>query len=170
MLISNLSCFNVIYILSVSFQVAGSLLLLSYSLSAKRKLVIRRFAGKGLLTRRGDVVEYNQDAYKKEYFLAYLNKISFGLIAGGYLMNVFGSAENICKTLAFVGILLFTPLIMFLSIRVASFLVSHLKADDKITNKDLKDFGIKPDMDFATSEDIDQIFENAMNAVNNEPK
>lgn len=167
MLISGLSCFNVIYILSVSFQIAGALLLFFYSISAKRESVIRRFVGKGLLTRQGDVVEYNQDAYKKEYFLAYLNKISFALIAGGYLTNVFGSIENMCKALALVGVLLFTPLVMFLSIRVASFLVSHLKANDKITNKDLKDFDIKPDVDFITSEEIDQILENAKNAVDN---
>ncbi|WP_295054787.1 hypothetical protein [uncultured Fibrobacter sp.] len=165
MSISNLSIFNVIYIFSASFQIAGALLLLLYSVSTKRELVIRRFVGKGLLTRKGDVVEYDQEAYKNEYHMAYLNKLSFLHIAVGYLINIFGCIEGVNKGLVVVGILLSTILVMFLSVKGTSFLVNHLKACDKITNNDLKDFGIKPDMEFMTSEDIDLLWENAKNEV-----
>ena len=164
MSINSLSTANIIYILSISFQITGALLLLFYSTSAKREAIIRRFVGKGLLTREGDKVEYNQEAYKNEYVLAYLNKFSFGYIAGGYLLNVFINTENECKWLVVICILLLTPLIMFFSLKGISFLVSYLKRNDKITNEDLKAFDIKPDMDLMTSEDVDQLLENAWNA------
>ena len=143
-------------------------MLLLYSVSTKRELVIRRFVGKGLLTRDGDKVEYNQEAYKNEYHMAYLNKFSFLLIAVGYLINIFGRIEGINKVLVLIGILLSTSLIMFLSVKGTSFLVNHLKANDKITNNDLKDFGIKPDVEFMTSEDVDLLWKNAQDAVDNE--
>lgn len=165
---TSLSTDNIIYILSISFQIAGALLLLVYSTSAKRESIIRRFVGKGLLTRQGDKVEYNQDAYEKEYFLTYSNKLSFGYIAFGYLVNVFGNIENACKGIVFISILLCTVLIMVVSIKGLSFFVKHFKEKDKITNDDLKTFDIKPDMDLMTSENVDQLFENAWNATSND--
>lgn len=167
-LTTSLSTDNIIYILSISFQIAGALLLLVYSTSAKRESIIRRFVGKGFLTRQGDKVEYNQDAYEKEYFLTYSNKLSFGYIAGGYLLNVFGDTENACKWFVVICILLLTPLIMFFSLKGISFLVSYLKKNDKITNEDLKVFDIKPDMEYMTSEDVDQLLENAWNAASSD--
>ena len=100
--------------------------------------------------------------------MAYLNKFSFLLIAVGYLINIFGRIEGINKVLVLIGILLSTSLIMFLSVKGTSFLVNHLKANDKITNNDLKDFGIKPDVEFMTSEDVDLLWKNAQDAVDNE--
>lgn len=168
MSISNISVFNIIYILSISLQIAGALLLLFYSTSTKRGSIIRRFVGKGLLTRKGDILDYNQDAYRNEYILAYLNKLSFGYIAIGYLINVFGNTENVCKGLVVTSILFSSALIMFLSVKGTSFLINCLKANDKITNKDLNDFGIKPDVDFMTAEDIDQLWENACDDASQE--
>lgn len=170
MSISCLSIFNVIYIFSISFQIAGALLLLLYLVSTKRENVIRRFVGKGLLTRKGDMVEYNQDAYKNEYHIAYLNKLSFLLIAVGYLISIFGCIESVNKLLVLAGILLSTSLIMFLSVKGTSFLVNRLKSNDKITNKDLKDFDIKPDVDFITSEEIDLLWKNVKDTVDKEKK
>lgn len=165
MSITNLSTANIFYIISISLQIAGALLLLVYSTSAKRESIIRRFVGKGLLTRQGDKVEYNQEAYKNEYVRAYLNKFSFGYIAGGYLLNVFGDTENACKWLVVICILLLTPLIMFFSLKGISFLVSYLKRNDKITNEDLKAFDIKPDMEYMTSEESSQLWKNAKKKI-----
>ena len=164
----NLSSENILYIISISFQIAGALLLLSYSTFPKRETVIKRFIGKGLLTREGDIVKYNHDAYKNEYFPVYLNKLSFGYIAGGYLLNIFGNIENACKWLVFICVLFSSALIMLVSIKGSSFLVKLLKANDRITNDDLKKFNIKPDVEYMTSEETIQIWENAKRAALND--
>ena len=43
--------YTIIYILSISFQLAGALLLMIFALSTKREKIIQQFAGKGLIYR-----------------------------------------------------------------------------------------------------------------------
>ena len=171
MFVGQLSMSALAYIFSISLQIAGALLLLIYSISTKREAVIRRFVGKGLLAREGERLEYNEKAYKEEFCRAYLNKFSFGYIALGYLLGVWGNSGNICAWNLTVGIILIVFLVMFITIKVVYFLVGHSKTVNKrIENKDLLELGIKPDVDCVTSEEIDQLFEKDWDSVEDSQK
>ena len=87
---------NFFYIISVSFQIAGALLLVLFSISTKRDSVIRRFVGNGIITKDGDskILDYNENAYKEEYRRAFLNKYSFGCILLGYMLSIWGEIED----------------------------------------------------------------------------
>ena len=61
--------FYVIYVISISLQVAGVLLLVCYATSAKRENVIRRFFGKGIITNdsKTNEIVYDEEAFFQEY-------------------------------------------------------------------------------------------------------
>ena len=73
----------VIYILSISFQVAGALLLMVNALSTRRDRVIHRFASHSLIYRDNNTgeLEYDKEALKGAFKEAYLSKFAFAEIA-----------------------------------------------------------------------------------------
>ena len=105
-----------IYILAISLQVSGALLLLIKSISIKRKDLIIRFKGNGIIFKDNNIdeISYDKEAFQKLFENTLINRWSFGFIFSGYLIGVFGSIDNNwnkCKVIAFASILLLT--IMF---------------------------------------------------------
>ena len=86
--------------------------------------------------------------YKEEFKVACLNKISFGYIAVGYILNIWGDYGNVCKIAVAVAIILFSAAIVFVTY---CFVFLWLKCSKKINRKleddDLKRLGLKPDME-----------------------
>ena len=80
----------IVYIISISLQVAGALLLIAYSISTKRDDVIKKFSGKGFIHRDNNTneISYNEKAFFQEYKMAYIDKLSFIYILFGYLLGL----------------------------------------------------------------------------------
>lgn len=57
----------IVYIISISLQVAGALLLIAYGISTKRDDVIKRLFGNGIIHRDNDTneISYNEKAFFK---------------------------------------------------------------------------------------------------------
>ena len=130
-----------------------------FALSTKRKKVIQRFAGNGIIARDNDTNEilYNEKAFKDSFKDAYLNKCSFAFIALGYFTGVFG-AINYNKALVGVLIVLVTALIMGATYLIVNQIISHSKVINKrITNEELELAGVEPDIEDISSDEIDKI-------------
>lgn len=159
------------YLFSVSLQIAGALLLLIYSISTKREAVIRRFVGRGLLARQGEKLDYDENAYKEEFCRAYLNKFSFGYIAFGYLLGVVDKSSEVGVWELIIGIFLLAFFVMFFTIKGVNFFVEHSRnVNRKIENEDLLKLGVKPDIDYMTSDEVDQLWNDAWNSAKDSPK
>lgn len=149
-----------IYVISISLQVAGSLLLMMNSLSTNRKKVIQRFAGKGIISRDNNtkMIDYNKIAFKEIYKDAYLTKISFAFIAFGYFLSVFGSAEDINKMYLAVYIAIITIAIMLIAYWVVNLILKHSKKVNKdINNDELETIGIEPDFQNISNKEINKL-------------
>ena len=152
---------TIIYIISISLQLAGALLLMIFVLSTKREKVIQRFAGNGIIARDNNTNEilYNEKAFKDSFKNAYLNKCSFAFIALGYFMGVFG-AINYNTALVGILIVLCTGLIMGATYLIVNQIVSHSKViNKKITNEELSLAGVEPDIEDIPNDEIAKLFE-----------
>jgi len=149
-----------LYILSVSFQIAGALLLMLNVLSAKREKVIRRFAGKGLLYRDNNTntISYDQNALKDVFREAYLSKFSLAYIIMGYLFGVFSTIASEYKNIIAMAIVAATALLILLSYLVVYLILKFSKrVNQEISNEELISLGIEPDIENISNEEISRI-------------
>lgn len=152
----------VIYILAISLQVSGALLLLIKSISTKRKDLIIRFKGNGIIFKDNNTneISYDKEAFQKLYENTLINRWSFGFIFSGYLIGVFGSVVNNCnkcKVIAFASILLLT--IMFTVITKFYIEKYAKKHCFEITKEDIVEAKIEADMQNIPNNEIDDLFE-----------
>ena len=161
-----------IYIISISFQVAGALLLVVYFISTKRKAVIKKFAGNGTIHLDNNTQEltYNEKAFFDEYKMAYIQRLSFVYILAGYLSGVFGSlSESIrCRVIALVIIAILSLALMFFSNKGVELYVRNKNKAFKITNDELKELGIEPDSENIPNSQIDEMWGSASQNDQNE--
>lgn len=150
-----------IYILAISFQLAGALLLMVNVLSTRRDRVIRRFVGKGILYRDNNTneISYDEKALKDTFKEAYLSKFAFLFIAVGYVLGVFESPGNVCRELMAGIIVLVSVFIIAIShLIVCAILKFSKKVNRKLTNQELIALGIEPDIENISNEEIDKLF------------
>lgn len=149
----------IFYIISVSLQISGALLLMLFSLSTNRKKVIDRFINKNIVSRHGEKINYNKGELKSAFKNAYLSKFSFGFIALGYLVGVFGNIDNCSYLTVIIGIVALTLIFMGLAYLMTFLIVKYShEVNKKMTNDELKKYNIEPTQEFATNEDIDKLF------------
>lgn len=152
---------NFIYILSISFQVAGALLLMFFSISTKRESILNDFFGKGLSTREdnSDEVKYNHKVFIDYYIRAYLSKFSFLYIAIGYALGVFGSITNMKKIFIVFSIFVCTAILMWFAYFLARKIVLKSKtATQTVTYTELEKLGLNVDTEIISTETIESLF------------
>lgn len=157
---------NFFYIISVSFQIAGALLLVLFSISTKRDSVICRFVGNGIITKDGDskILDYNENAYKEEYRRAFLNKYSFGCILLGYMLSIWGEIEDGSRLEASIYIALLSLIMILMSIGVSSLWVNFSKkCNRRIESDDLKRLKIEPSMETMSQQEVNDIIQSLEN-------
>ena len=113
----------------------------------------RRFVSENKNT---NSIEYDEKTYKEEFKVAYLNKISFGYIAVGYIINVWGDCSSFCKIFIVMVIVICSVLVMFLTYK-GVLLWTHFskKVNMKISNEDLERLGICPDFTTVSFDEIE---------------
>lgn len=160
----------VLYIIAISFQLSGALLLVIYSTSTKRASVIKRFAGNSFISRDGNTKEisYDKDELIKSFKDAWLNKIAFLLIASGYIFGIFGEIGEINKILISIFIIISTVLVMAISYFVVNCIIKYsAEVNKELTNDELNELGIEPNMESLSDKEIDDIWNEVLSDSNN---
>ena len=150
-----------IYTLSVSFQVAGALMLIVFAISTKRKSIIRSFASSNVIFEDGDThkLEYNQEAFISEYRTAYYSKVSVIYIALGYGVGIFGNIGSAnCWMVLLIVVCLSAALIL-----TTRFIIEGLLRRDtvttEITKEELEKVGCEATIGSMSSAEVDALFE-----------
>ena len=151
----------IVYIISISLQVAGALLLIAYSISTKRDDVIKKFSGKGFIHRDNNTneISYNEKAFFQEYKMAYIGKLSFIYILSGYLLGVLGELKDTkaSRDIALIIIAILSLVIMIISNKLVEVILSKSNKVSKITNEDLVRIGIEPDIQSASTSEVEKM-------------
>ena len=153
----------IVYIISISLQVAGALLLIAYSVSTKRDDVIKRFSGKGIIHRDNNTneISYNEKAFFQEYKMAYIGKLSFIYILSGYLLGVLGELKDTkaSRDIALIIIAILSLVIMIISNKLVEVILSKSNKVSKITNEDLVRIGLEPDIENVSDSEIEKMLD-----------
>lgn len=148
-----------LYVISIALQVSGALLLMIFSISTKREKIIKRFINKDIVTEQGSSISYNKEEFKETFRNAYLNIFSFGYIALGYLISVFGETNN-DKWLLILYITLFAIFFMSLAYFIIFLIMKKSsKVNKELTLAELEKINVPSTINFMTNEDIDKLFE-----------
>lgn len=151
-----------VYIFSISFQVAGAMILLLFTLSTKRLEIIKRFSGTGMIFRDGDTGElsYNENEFVNTFREGYLNKFAIAYIAIGYFAGVFGEIGQNNRILVSFCVVTFTALLLMLTCHlVERVLKKSTVVNARITNEELEQAGIEPDMESISEEEMKKQFQ-----------
>ena len=137
------------------------MILLLFTLSTKRLEIIKRFSGTGMILRNGDTGElnYNENEFVNTFREGYLNKAAITFIAIGYFAGVFGEIGQNNRVLVAFCVITFTTIILMLTYSVESFLKKSPVVNARITNKELEQVGIEPDMESISGEEISKMFQ-----------
>ena len=110
-----------------------------------------------MIFRNGDNGElsYNENEFVNTFREGYLNKLAITYIAIGYFLGVFGEIGQNNKVLIAFCVITFTAIILMLTCySVERFLKKASIVNARITNEELKQAGIEPEMESISEEEI----------------
>lgn len=153
-------CEYIAYIMAISMQFTGSILLLIYFVSTDRKSVIKRFTGIGVIERCGEKISYNEEAFFNEFKSAYLNKAAFFCIVLGYILGVFGEVGERSRIYTVITVILISIMLILIVKYGIEFFVKHNQTTtQRITSKELDELGVQSHLNIASNDEFDEFLE-----------
>lgn len=150
----------ILYILSISLQLGGSILGIS-SISTKRESILRDFFKSKFTSLDGNTNEiyYNNEAYLDKWKSTYNNKFSFVYLAAGYSLSPLSEFDgSIDKYLTLLLIVLLSIILIIFEKIIIKVLIKAKKVNKKITYKEIREYNLDVDMATASKKAIDEIF------------
>ena len=158
------------YIISISFQFAGAVILLtSFCGNTKQKIVNEYYSGSNFVYPNDNKIRLNKQKKWKCASTIYLNRVAFAYVAIGYITGVFGDIQSYNRGSVAIFIVAISAILIIVGkvfcVKLSKFLN---KEDETITFEYL--INIKPDIDVLedfTNEDIADIIERAIKKEEN---
>ena len=155
---------NWAYIISLSFQLSGSLVVLIYNIGISRASIIKSFRSTAVIARDGETNEISDvtNAIKDRFRQAYVNSAAFVQLLVGYFVGLFAEKTDteICSVLCAIAIS--TLVLLCLSLLIVRLCMRRDKVTRNITDEELKSYDIKPDIESLSKKEVDDIFEEVM--------
>lgn len=146
------------YILSISLQLAGAIILLVFPNSVSRANLIRSFSHNSFTSAKGNSVKYNHEAYVESCKIIYFNRIAFVYLTAGYLGSIFSTSPSEKRYQVFIAVAVILIVLIIIARLVVRLIVTHSKKVTKrITRDELKKLNIEPNIEIATNEDIEKM-------------
>lgn len=118
------------FIISITFQLSGAILLLINNLRLDRKYMIRKYINsspnKNIMTidETEHKLKYNKENFINEYITVYNNRMSFIYIMIGYLMSIFSEIKDDNRFIIFCSIVLLSFVLILITHAVVKHIVS----------------------------------------------
>ncbi|MBD5151789.1 MAG: hypothetical protein HDT16_04665 [Oscillibacter sp.] len=150
-----------IYIIAISLQLSGALLLLWKAVSTKRNNLIKSFAKSKVITydsNTGEII-YNKDAFIETCENAFLNKAAFLYISIGYFLGIWGEiGPDNNKIITAVIIFSISALEIVLTCLVVSIICEHCtKITTPITYDELITLNLDVNQSTISFDEIDEL-------------
>lgn len=161
-------CF--LYIIAISLQLSGSLLLLINFGSTKRENLIKEFAKGRLLQMDNNTNKplYNPESFVDVWQTAFLNKFAFGYIFVGYLTGIFGDIGMNDKVVVAISVSFLFAIETALPHSITRRIRKCCKKLYKpITNDELERLHIEPEVENISNSTIDEILNADIRGDNN---
>ncbi len=151
-----------LFVASEVFQASGAILLLVFTFSTKREMLVRNFVQNSFSVLDADTktVEYNHSVFANQCINSYASKVAVLLILFGFLFSLWGDIGTYCRWKAAIAVVSITIVLVMIIINVLKILVPKLnKVKQPIAFEELNDLEIETNMSSILSEEIDGLFD-----------
>lgn len=148
------------YIISVTLQLSGSLIVLFKIATFKRKQVVKNFFVSSFVSRNGntDEIEYNEQAFREKFRESIFNIVAFAYLSLGYFFSIFGRISQGTEWIAVGWIVVTTLIVFFITNMMINLYVKHsYNVTKPVTMVELKENGIVPNVSSISNDEIDKI-------------
>ena len=158
---------NILYIISVSCQVTGSIALAFHIFPFRRKTIVQSFFRNTFSIQDGESITYDHQLFIEHIRRSYLTWLSVIILLIGYSLQIFCIKIDDNHLILLGGILFFSVLIYAIIFFLSS-IIARWVGKKRVTNKELEDFRITTNLSVMQKEEIIQIFEEEFGEVFNE--
>lgn len=153
---------QLIYLLSLSLQVSGALILILFCWGdTERRVLNTIYSGSSIVHRDDDnTVVISKEMFYKAHKEVLLNRIAFIMIASGYLLSLFGTSAGISHCVGFVVVIVASGILVGLGVMSAYVIARICNRQDR--RYEFEDIYSKLDKMIDTNaiaSDIDEMFD-----------
>ena len=147
---------NLVFIISVSLQLVGSIVLMFHALPFRRRDLVRAFFRNSFSVRHGEEIRYDHQLFILEGRRIYTTWLAIACLCAGYVLQVFSTKTNDEPIWIGLAIIIFTA-VLYLLVFGISYCLSRIIASKEVTSDELKQCKVDTNMAEATEEDIKQV-------------
>lgn len=129
---------QIIYILSVAFQLSAGIILLLNNINTNKTNVVEKYYNNTRFY--GECTSEDEQKISSILKEAYLNRCAFCMLIIGYGSSVFGDKGNLCNLFALIAIIFFAVIIML----VCQYISDRISKKDTILSKYKKEIQEHP--------------------------
>lgn len=150
---------QIIYLLSISFQLSGALILIFFCWgNIEQKVLSKVFSANSIMERNYEnKVTIKRDKLFRAYKEVWLNRTAFILLGLGYLLGVFGSNEGSNLWFSCILLMFGSVVMMIIGNKIATIIAKKASTHDK--EYDYEDLCSKIDVTVSTNIINDEIDE-----------
>lgn len=128
-----MNCEQLIYLLSLSLQVSGALILILFCWGKTERRVLNTiYSATSSIHRENDnTVIIDKEKLYMAHKEVLLNRNAFIFIAVGYLLSLFGTSEGICHWVGFVIVLIVSVLLVGVGVLLAHTIAKISNRNDR---------------------------------------
>lgn len=126
--------FQLIYLLSLSLQVSGALILIVFCWgNTERRVLNTIFSANANVHREDDdTVIISREKLIRAHKNVLLNRTAFILIAIGYLLSLFGTNEGVCPWVGLVIVLMLSVILVAIGVLIVNVIAKVCNRKDKV--------------------------------------
>lgn len=130
---SNMNYCQLIFLLSLTLQVSGALILIMFCWgNTERRVLNTIFSANANVHREDDdTVIISREKLIRAHMNVLLNRSAFILIAIGYLLSLFGSSEGVCPWVGLVIVLLVSTILVAIGVGAVHVIAKLSNRKDK---------------------------------------
>ena len=144
---------NIVYILSVSCQIVGSIALLVHAIPIRKRDFVRTFFMNSFSEREGDDIRYSHELFVGQCRKTYLTFLSVLCLLSGFILQIFGDKNNDEPIILFISVII-CSMIIYGAIYFISNLLAKWIWEKPITGKELEKYEVNTNIEIATEKEI----------------
>ena len=155
---------NILYIISVSCQVTGSIALAFHIFPFRRRTIVQSFFRNTFSIQDGESITYDHQLFIEHIRKSYLTWLSVITLLIGYSLQIFCIKIDDNHLILLAGVLFFSILIYAIIFFLSSF-IARWVGKKRVTNKELEDYKITTNLSVMQEEEMIKILEEEFGKV-----
>ena len=155
---------NILYIISVSCQVTGSIALAFHIFPFRRRTIVQSFFRNTFSIQDGESITYDHQLFIEHIRKSYLTWLSVITLLIGYSLQIFCIKIDDNHLILLAGVLFFSILIYAIIFFLSSF-IARWVGKKRVTNKELEAYKITTNLSVMQEEEIIKILEEEFGKV-----